>query len=274
MEYQGGNEMPRFSILTSVHVAHDLKRNQLERCEKSLMAQFHNDFEWILVDDGSVMDISCDADWIKLIKQPHHERIIAMNKALEEARGEWILFLDSDDELMSYALEAISQMIEANPKYNMFNYGSIHVRRNFSAHIRDAFKPKKEKVGHEVFGGGNIVNGTFVFHRSVYDKLGGFPPTEKIKDPSNKRDWLYMVNPWDFSIAAQMEFPEIKPYFTAEHPDHPKGLPKELGNPWGNDFYIFYKYTRKYHSKPYDVPLLVVHHEGKHNGEHHKIETD
>ena len=33
---------------------------------------------------------------------------------------------------------------------------------------------------------------------------------------------------------------------------------KELGNPVGNDFYLFFKYTRVYHSLPLDLYLYQV----------------
>lgn len=267
-----GGEMPKFSILTSVHVLHELKQRQLERCQRSLVNQSFQDYEWIVVDDGSTQPLPALVETAKLFKQPHLERIVALSEAMKQAKGEWFLFLDSDDELMSYALEAMNKMIEKNPEYKMFNFGSLHVNRNYKTRVRDAFKPVEKEVGHEIFGGGNIVNGTFLFHRSLYDELGGFPSNGSIKDPNQKREFLYMTNPWDFSIAAQEEFPEIKYLFLVTSAEHPNGLPKELGNPWGNDFYIFYKYTRQYHSRPYDIPLLIVHHEGKHAGEEHYVE--
>ena len=120
-------------------------------------------------------------------------------------------------------------------------------------------------MGHKVFGGGNIVNGTFVFHRSVYDDLGGYPPHD-IKDIDcseinygGKRE-LHMTSPYDFSAYAQIEFPEIREYFMVNHIAEPHKIIKELGNPWGNDYYLFYKYTRKYHSKPMDENWLYVVH--------------
>jgi len=255
----------KFSVITTAHIWHKDKMRQLTRCWNSLKNQTYEDFEWVLVDDGSPDGISISPvsveERIRIYKLPHRERIIALNHALEKAKGDWIVFLDSDDEFLPHALEAMSQMIKNNPRSKMFNYESIHVRKNYSASVRGAFKPKRKRVGHEVFGGGNIVNGTFVFSREIYDKLGAYP--------TEGRMW----NPWDFSIKAQEEFPEIKPYFTADHPDHPEGYPRELGNPWGNDFYLFYKYTRKYKSKPYDVPLIIIHHEGKKEGERHKIDS-
>lgn len=255
--------MPKFSILTSVCIQHDLKQRQLIRCHRSIKSQSFQDWEWIIVNDGGSTPNLCESKKRFVIEQPHLERIVALDKALKEAKGDWIIFLDADDEFFGHTLECINQMIEKNPEVKMFNFESFHIGQNYGGRVRGAFKPKKEKVGHEMFGGGNIVNGTFVFHKSVYKDLGGFPPTGEIKDPSGNRDFLYMSNPWDFSIAAQIEFPEISKYFMVPKAEQETKIAKEMGNPWGNDYYMFYKYTRKYHSKPYGAPLLIVHHEGK-----------
>ena len=48
-------------------------------------------------------------------------------------------------------------------------------------------------------------------------------------------------------------------YFMVNFEDEPDKIIKELGNPWGNDFYLFYKYTRQYVSKPIDEYLYIVH---------------
>ncbi len=269
---------PKFSIITTAHVWHELRQKQLYRCFDSVQTQTFEDAEHVIIDDGSPIDIKYRKNNIPIIwtKQDQMERVIALNNALSMASGEWIIFLDSDDEFMSYALQCMNQVIEANPDYKMFNFSNIYIHRKYRTHIRDAFKPKEKKVGHEVFGGGNIVNGTFLFHRSVYEDLGGYPD-DVIKDVDcseinygGVRN-LHMVNPWDFSAAAQLEFPELRNFFLVDHEDEPDKIIKELGNPWGQDFFLFYKYTRKYHSKPYDIPLLIVHNEGKTNEEGHEI---
>jgi hypothetical protein len=56
-----------------------------------------------------------------------------------------------------------------------------------------------------------------------------------------------------------MEFPGMRKFFFVDHDNEPDKIIKELGNPWGNDYYLFYKYTRKYHSMPIDEHLLIVH---------------
>lgn len=270
--------MPKFSIITPVHVWNEHRQRQFSRCVNSVQSQSVGDAEHIVIDDGSTLPLKYKIGLtpVSVKKMAHLERINAYNFGLKEAKGEWILFLDSDDELFSFSLETVSQMIKKNPDYKMFNFSSLHVGQDYSTKIRDSFKPKELEVGHEVFGGGNIVNGTFMFHRSVYEELGGYPP-EVIKDIDcsslnygGVRD-LYMTSPWDFSAAFQLEFPEQQQFFHVTHPDHPKNVVREIGNPWGNDHYLFYKYTRKFYSKPYDIPLIIIHHEGKEDGGEHKI---
>lgn len=235
--------MTKFSIITPAYVYNKWRLGLLLRAVNSVQAQTFRDFEHIVIDDGSLVKPDLKADKLKILRQEHLERLIAINKGFKEAKGEWIVCLDSDDELVSYYLEVCNKMIEKYPEYKVFNFGSIHISVDYKARPRDAFKPKKLEKGHEIFGGGNIVNGTFIFKRECLDKVGMFPETS---------------SPWDFSAMAQKEFPELKEMFMVDHVNEPKKIVKELGNPWGNDYYLFYKLTREYYSMPIDAHLYVV----------------
>jgi glycosyltransferase involved in cell wall biosynthesis len=247
--------MAKFSIITPCYIGNDEKGQQrekdLERAIRSVQSQTCQDYEHIIVDDGSPRPIGKGDDRTRVFRVPHLERVVAYTKGFEEAKGDWFCLLDSDDEYISHYLEAINEAIRVYPESKLFNFGSIFIHTDYGVHLRGGFAPRKEKVGHEVFGGGNIVNGTFVWHRSLYDELGAFPTSGKV--------W----NPWDFSMIAQGEFPEIRQFFRSKHPDHPEGLARELGNPWGQDFFLFYKYTRKYHSQLLDAYIYIVHNKGK-----------
>lgn len=238
--------------------------------------QSNADWEMILVEDGKKIDFPRENDGrLVFLEQPHFERVIAMNKAMENTKGEWFVFVNSDDELFSYSLDLMEQMIKKNPEAKMFNCGSYHVSENWGSQTRGVFEPKKEKVGHEPFGPGNIVDGTFFFHRSIYEDLGAFPPMlidgidcSEINYGGVRK--LFMVNPWDFSAAFQLEFPEQRKFFMVDKGNEPKKRIRELGNPWGNDHYLFYKFTRKYHSTPYQIPIIIIHHEGR-QGDGHSL---
>ena len=76
----------------------------LDNCIQSVIQQSYTDFECILVDDGSTDGSSeiCD-QWaekdnrIIIVHQPNGGVSSARNKGLEQAKGEYICFIDSDD---------------------------------------------------------------------------------------------------------------------------------------------------------------------------------
>ena len=235
--------MPKFSILTPVHIWSEERLYGLNRAIKSVQSQTFSDYEHIIVDDGSVLEFQVPTDSrIRLFRIPHQERVVAVNHAYQHAAGDWICWLDSDDAYLQEYLEILNEAIQQWPEYSVFNFGAIVVNSNYSVRLWDAFKPARAEVGHEIFGGGTIMAGTFIYRKEATDTIGHFRDT---------------CSPWDFSTEAQEEFPEIKPFFTVTNEDHPKGYPKELGNPWGQDFYMFYKLTRKYHSQVLNTHLYI-----------------
>lgn len=76
----------------------------MARCVESVLAQTYSDIEIILVDDGSPAPCPalCDAyaredARVRVLHKPNGGLSDARNKGLEIARGEYVLFLDSDD---------------------------------------------------------------------------------------------------------------------------------------------------------------------------------
>jgi glycosyltransferase involved in cell wall biosynthesis len=257
--------MPRFSVVTPVNVWNEYREKAIKRAARSLKKQTFQDFEHIIVNDGSSRDVKLPKyPQLKVLNKGHAERVIALSAGFRKAKGEIFCTLDSDDEYAPNYLERVDYFFKTWPEYKMFNFESWYKHADGGNWVRGAFKPKKKKVGHQTFGGGQIVSGTYVWHRSIYDDLGGYP-SDEINDidctPINYGGVrkLCMWTPYDFSAAAQMEFPEIRKFFMVDHVNEPNKIIKELGNPWGQDYYLFYKYTRKYHSKPIDEPLYIVH---------------
>lgn len=84
----------------------------LRRCVSSILAQSYEDWELILVDDGSKDEsgVICDEfaskdSRIKVIHQTNGGVSVARNRGLDCASGEWITFSDADDWLEEDALE-------------------------------------------------------------------------------------------------------------------------------------------------------------------------
>jgi glycosyltransferase involved in cell wall biosynthesis len=256
----------KYSILTPAFIGTEQRRNQLYRAINSVQNQTVKDFEHIVINDGSTLEVKIPKS-IKLINQPHLERIVAYYNGMKEAKGDWFAFLDSDDEYVSYYLEACDAMMKKFPEAKMFNFGSIHITKDYKALPRGPFRPPKLDVGHEVFGGGVIVNGTFIFHRSIYEELGGYPAPEVHKvdckdinypdKDGNMVRTLGSSSPWDFAAFYQVKYPEIRKFFS--HETETWKAIRELGNPFGQDYILFYSYTRKYHSEPFDCNLYIAH---------------
>ncbi len=95
-----GNTNPKISVIIPVYNA----EKYLRRCVDSILAQIFTDFELLLIDDGS-KDKSgeiCDEyakkdNRVKVFHKENGGVSSARNLGLDNARGEWIGFIDSDD---------------------------------------------------------------------------------------------------------------------------------------------------------------------------------
>lgn len=93
---------PKISVIVPVYNT----EKYLDCCLQSILSQTFTDFELLLINDGST-DRSgeiCDeyAKWDERVRVFHKENggvSSARNLGLNEARGEWIAFVDADDEL-------------------------------------------------------------------------------------------------------------------------------------------------------------------------------
>jgi glycosyltransferase involved in cell wall biosynthesis len=257
----------RFSIITPAHIYNEETYKELLRCIESIHNQtFKGEFEHIIVNDGSTYPVEVPKyKYLKVINQENLQRYTAYNTGFKAAKGQIFCCLDHDDEYAPDYLKRVDRWYKKYPKYKIFNFGCQYWHLDGGVSYRDAFEPKEEEKGHEVFGGGKIVNGTFVFAKEVYDKIGGFPPYH-VKDIDcteinygGKRD-LWMTSPYDFSAWYQMKYPEIRQYFMVNFEAEPNKVIKELGNPYGNDYALFYQYTREFHSKPMKNEYLEIVH--------------
>lgn len=97
------------------------RKHLISRCVDSVLAQTFSDWELIIVDDGStdepqeILDALQARDArIRVLRQPNGGVSSARNTGINEARGEYIQFLDSDDELapeaLAYTTSVVKQM--------------------------------------------------------------------------------------------------------------------------------------------------------------------
>ena len=101
----------------------------LERCVLSIVAQALDDYEILLVDDGATdrSGTLCDElqrrhACIRVIHQANGGLSAARNRGIEEARGEYITFVDSDDELEPDTLRGNMEYLMQHPEVDLLEY--------------------------------------------------------------------------------------------------------------------------------------------------------
>lgn len=261
--------MPKFSIILPVYSEREAKQlgagghihfrgKTVQRAIKSIIAQQFPDWELIVVDDGCVDKVTPrildkfagDDSRIRVLHTDNGNRAVARNRGMDAATGDWICWLDSDDEYSTHYLRELDQATKDFRNYKIFNFGSIIHWPDHHTSLRPVFTPAEEGKGHEWFRSGHIGCGSFVFRRDLWARH-----PEKYRIPDE-------INPYEFARASRfdMRFPKDQP--DVENPErafsdgkYRHGL--SLGNPWGDDFLQFYLLTRDNKSKPLDVLLYV-----------------
>lgn len=97
----------------------------IKKCLYSVLSQDCDDYEIVIVNDGST-DRSAEIvkgfgdSRIRFIEQENGGPSKARNTGVKNAAGEWIVFLDADDELLPEALKYFSSLIRSHCVYDFF----------------------------------------------------------------------------------------------------------------------------------------------------------
>ena len=101
------------------------KADRIYHTVNSVLNQTFKDFELIIIDDGST-DKSIEIvqhihdSRIRLIRKENGGPSSARNCGVREAKFDWIIFLDADDEMICDSLEHFVELVSANSNINMF----------------------------------------------------------------------------------------------------------------------------------------------------------
>jgi glycosyltransferase involved in cell wall biosynthesis len=102
------------------------KAHTIIRTLKSILGQTFTDFEVLIIDDGStdtsVSEIEnyTNDNRIRIIGQQNMGVSVARNVGIQEAKGDYIAFLDGDDEWLPEYLQKVTEAIEKHPEAGLF----------------------------------------------------------------------------------------------------------------------------------------------------------
>lgn len=154
--------VPYISVIVPVYNVKSL----LPRCIDSLLNQQFTDYELLLIDDGSTDgsgDI-CDKygkkdSRIKVIHKSNEGVSRTRNRGIDEAKGEWLTFVDSDDyvtpDYLSSLYACIGSGIDLVVQY------SKHIRENGEP-LYDEYNLPECKIVYERCDFGKMVKEQFI----------------------------------------------------------------------------------------------------------------
>lgn len=147
---------PKVSVIIPFYNTEDF----IQLCIESVQNQTCQDFEIICVDDGSpdksvdiVRQMMITDDRIRLIQIENHGQGYARNLALNQALGEYILFLDSDDWIEPVTIEvAVKRIEEDDSDIAVFDWKYYTPLTDKSNYVNiDSFFSKNKLIGDECF---------------------------------------------------------------------------------------------------------------------------
>lgn len=156
-----GGKMPLISIIVSVY---DVEL-YIHRCIDSILAQTFIDFELILVDDGSpdnsggICDeyAKCD-ERVSVIHKQNGGLSSARNAGIEAAKGEYLVFVDSDDVIHPQFLQIL---------YCAFEKSNVDIAMGRLCRFKDDTDLQKMQMVQDVFF--NYCNGLEILN-CLFDK--------------------------------------------------------------------------------------------------------
>ncbi|MDT7541862.1 MAG: hypothetical protein QOE33_1766 [Acidobacteriota bacterium] len=179
----------------SVVIATRDRRELLAEAVESVRHQTSSEWELLVVDDASRDDTqawlaSLNDERVRAFRlDEHSERSVARNRGLEEARGEFVMFLDDDDRLrpqaLAYLVESLrrdARAVAAVGARVKFKEGVYATRINHPVRLSKrliwpSLKTTRREIVPELLAGWgwSAVSGQTLYRTDVVRRAGGYP---------------------------------------------------------------------------------------------------
>lgn len=212
------------------------KATSIANALDSVLAQTYQDFEVVVVDDGSTDDGTAIVDAytdsrIRLIRQENAGVSAARNRGIAEARGEYVAFLDADDEWMPEFLAEIVALQKEFPASRAQATRYVQCQNGTHKDIilnRIPFNGVRGVLANyfEVTNYSNppVWTGAVCIERTLLQEIGGFPLG--VKSGEDLLTWARIAvhTQWAYSLNAYAIF-NMEGY---DKNECPKRIPAEV----------------------------------------------
>lgn len=169
--------MPKVSIIVPVFNG----AATIGRALDSVFAQTLTDFEVVVSDDGSVDDtpavLAGYGPRIRVVSQPNRGPSAARNAGIRASSGEYVAFLDADDEWMPQMLARCAAVLDQDPDCMLVHVGALKVDLagrplpNQSSQTWGLDSPTMEQMLERPW---NVEPSRVMARRSMLERCGGF----------------------------------------------------------------------------------------------------
>lgn len=196
---------PKVSVVTTVYNG----APYVDRAIPGIMAQTFEDFEWIIVDDGSedatpqiLQDLARRDSRVRIFSPGRLGITAAANFGVQQARGEYIARQDFDDSSYPDRLQRQVAYLDAHPKVGVVGCHYILIDENRGE--RYVRMPPTEHEGLVAALSRYIpfANTLVTFRRRVWVEAGGYPTVADLED---LRLWIAAAKlGWRFATIPEV----------------------------------------------------------------------
>jgi glycosyltransferase involved in cell wall biosynthesis len=185
----------------------------LREAVESILNQTFHEFEFIIVNDGSIdesleilKEYANKDSRIKIVNQPNSGIVVALNRGVTEASGEWIFRLDADDVAMPERLSKQLNFVQDNDGVVLVGSGCIEVDKNGIA-IKKHIYPQghNDLIRHLENGKAFFPHSSAFFNKECIMKLGGY--NRKFTGAEDLDMWLRIG---ETAPIACLQIPAVK----------------------------------------------------------------
>jgi glycosyltransferase involved in cell wall biosynthesis len=156
------------------------RADYLNRSIQSVLNQTNQDFDLIIVDDGStdhtskILEPYKSHSKIQIISQENRGVSAARNTGAKSGKNEWLAFLDSDDEWLNDKLENQINFLVKNPELHFLHSEEIWIRNNSRVNPKVKHSKSSNQLIERSLEFCLISPSTVVIKKELFNKFGGF----------------------------------------------------------------------------------------------------